>query len=401
MRRNAGMPRHATRESRRSRRAEPSRVPTGIAHGHGVALTAIAVVGAAMSLYLTYVRGLLLAGADGGGLCAVGPWVNCGAVLGSPYASAAGVPLSALGLWFYAVMGTVALSGLRRSRGRFPRSPAVVLFVAYALATGISLIVAVVSVAFIGSFCLLCASRYVLNLTGLILAWRAVRATSETLSQALATERSYWKIHRQLAIGYAAAALVPLALVIVVSRASWAKVDVCEAAAAASRDQRPLRLSVFSDFQCSHCQELHRALQPVRDNPLVQVVLRHYPLEAECNPRVRLRLGGHRGACLQARAAICAEGQGRLREYGDRLFDAGPADGPGLVALARSMGMDGTRFASCLGSTETTQVLDRDVNAAIAENVRGTPTVFIDGRRLTGVPSTEDIGCLVAAGRSR
>lgn len=367
--------------------------------GYGVALAALAVAGAATSLYLTYVRRLVLAGADGGGLCAVGPGVDCGAVLGSPYASVGGVPLSVFGLWFYGVTGFIAFTALRRNRGWFPRSPSVVLFVAYLLASAVSIVLAGVSAVFIKSFCVLCASLYALNLAGLILAWLAVRATGETIRHALAAERSYWRSQRRYVFRFWISTLGPLVLLVVVSGVLQDRVDVCAAAMEASKNRRPLQVVVFSDFQCPHCQELHRALRRVRDNPLVQVVLRHYPLEPECNPRVR-RLR-RRGPCLQARAAICADAQGRLREYSDRLFEAGPTEVQGLVTLAQAMGMDAARFGACLGSDETTRALDRDVKAAIAENVRGTPTLFLNGRLLAGVPTSEDIDCLVGAGRSR
>jgi protein-disulfide isomerase len=301
-----------------------------------------------------------------------------------------------LGLWFYAVTGIVVLTGLRRDRDRFPRSPAVVLFIAYLFATAISMVLAVISAAVIKSFCFLCACLYALNLTGLILAWLAVRATGETIRQALATERSYWKVQRRYAFRFWITTLGPLVLLFVGSGVLVNSVDVCAAATEASKNRRPLQVVIFTDFQCPHCQELHHALLPVRDNPLVRVVLRHYPLEAECNPRVRR--SRHQGACLQARAAICADAQGRVLEYSDRLFEAGPTETRGLVALAEAMGMDAARFGACLESDETTRALYRDVNTAIAENVRGTPTLFLNGRPLVGVPTPEDIRCLVGAG---
>ena len=88
-------------------------------------------------------------------------------------------------------------------------------------------------------------------------------------------------------------------------------------------------------------------------------------------------------------------------EYDDRLFDGGPVDVAGLVELAESMGMDARRFDACLQSDETSRALDRDVSEAIGAKVRGTPAIFVDGRRLESVPTSDDIACLVRVQRSR
>ena len=56
----------------------------------------------------------------------------------------------------------------------------------------------------------------------------------------------------------------------------------------------------------------------------------------------------HPGACLQARAAICASAQGREPDFTDRLYDSGVADREALVALAASLGLDRAAFALCL-----------------------------------------------------
>jgi protein-disulfide isomerase len=192
---------------------------------------------------------------------------------------------------------------------------------------------------------------------------------------------------------FAVAALVGLPLVLAASRVSAPDGELCELIASTPNEDR-LHLAIFSDFQCPHCQALHRSLRGVRDNPDVVLELRHFPLEAECNPRVsRTR---SRGACLQARAAICANADGRVLELSDRLFEAGPTDVGGLTVFAESLGMNAPRFASCLESPETAEALNRDVRAAIENGVHGTPTLFLNGRRLARVPKAEGIACLRA-----
>ena len=364
----------------------------------GSALAVIAAAGAAVSVYLTQVRKLVLLGAEAGALCAIDDWLDCRTVLASPYATIGGVPLSVFATWFYVVTGVLALLGLRENMFRLPRSPATVLFVAYASATGLSVGLAVLSATSLASLCPLCASLYALNTIGLVLAVRAIHATDETVREALERERSYWSARPGAVLRFAAATLVALPLVLAASRVSAPDGELCELIATAPKENR-LHLAIFSDFQCQHCQELHRALRGVRDNQDVLLELRHFPLEAECNPRVsRTR---SRGACLKARAALCADPEGRRVELIERLFAGDPADVVGITALAESLGMNAHRYASCLESPETAAALNRDVRAAIENGVHGTPTLFLNGRRLAGVPKAEGIACLRAYRRVR
>jgi 2-hydroxychromene-2-carboxylate isomerase len=103
---------------------------------------------------------------------------------------------------------------------------------------------------------------------------------------------------------------------------------------------------------------------------------------------------GHEGACLQAQAAICAERAGRFDAFSDALFDDGPKDPAGLVALAATLGLDASAFRACLESPQSRRRLDADVAAAIAHGVSGTPTIVVNGTKHTGRLSPDDLGCL-------
>lgn len=386
------------RQSHRGGRGERPAARHALPRGVGLALTVIAAAGATISLYLTHVRHLVLLGAKGGALCSIDDWLDCRTVLASSYAAIGGVPISVFATWFYVVAAVLTVLGLRLSVLRLPRSPATALFVAYAAATGLSAVLAVVSATLVASLCPLCTALYALNTIALLFALRGVRATGESLSEAVGRERSYWRDRPGPAMRFAAVTLLGLVLVFAVSRVSARDGELCDLTAAAPKGNR-LHVAIFSDFQCPHCQELDRALRPVRENEDVELDLHHFPLESDCNPRVaRSR---NRGSCLQASAALCADADGRLSDFSDRLFEAGPRDIGGLVALADSLGINTSRFTSCLRAAETAQTLNRDVRLAIDAGVRGTPTLFVNGRRVAHVPKAEGIACLLAYRRDQ
>ena len=54
--------------------------------------------------------------------------------------------------------------------------------------------------------------------------------------------------------------------------------------------------------------------------------------------------------------------------------------------IGLKIGLDLSTFNSCLDSGRGRQVVEEDIKAAIDGGVTGTPTIFINGRKLRGVP---------------
>ena len=110
----------------------------------------------------------------------------------------------------------------------------------------------------------------------------------------------------------------------------------------------------------------------------VQLVYRDFPLDF------------HAGARPAAEAARCAGAMGRFWEYHDLLFVAQPEfSRDQLVGYAARLGLDRTAFASCLDSGRFRSGVDADISEGRARGVRGTPTFFINGRRLVGAQPVE------------
>lgn len=385
------------RKGRRDRDLIPPTVP----RQHALAVLALAFSGAAVSLYLTYIYHRLEQEPGWSSACAISDTITCDVVLTSSYGALGGVPLSAVGAWFYALTASVAVVALRGNPSRFPRSPGALLVVLSALAVGLSLILALLSALVLRSLCPLCAFLYAANVTLLVISWITFRTTEERLRVALPAEWRHWKTHSVQAAWRGIGALVAL-IAIVMPWPGFGAPSICAAlAAAADTPTGVVSLVIYSDFQCPACKELDNALRPARSNARLRLVHRQYPLDPECNPK--MRRARHLGACLQARAAICAGAAGRYVEFSDRLFDEGPAQRSDLLRLARALGLDASRFDACLSSEETEQALKADIHAAILDNVRSTPTLNIDGVGRIDRLTTDDLECLRSAeeGRTR
>lgn len=377
--------------SRRARRGPTSATSPSLRRRDAIALVALAATGVVASLYLTYVHYRIGLDPAWESICAISPALSCDAVVSSPYGTLFGAPLSAYAAWFYAFTAALALAG-RRPRRRLPRSPAVLLLLAGAFALTLSIPLALVSAVWIGSLCLFCAALYFVNLGLFLVSWRAVRETGESLAQAFSAELLNARRHRALV-----AVLVGgnLALIAMIPRAyshpSSKRSMLCELLADPAFAP-PVTLVIYNDFQCPHCRTLDRSLRPLRGRSGLRIVPRHYPLDSECNPQVKR--SRHVGACLQARAAICAAGQGRYDDFSDHLFDGGPADAAGLMELAMSLGFDRSSFETCFWSENTREQLAADLRAGDSDDVRGTPTVLVNGQRHAGQLDSTDFACL-------
>ena len=143
----------------------------------------------------------------------------------------------------------------------------------------------------------------------------------------------------------------------------------------------------FSDFLCPYCAKAAKFLKVAgsSNHDRARFVFRHYPLDKSCNPRLSSNV--HPGACLLAEGAVCAQEQGKFWAYHDIAFETkGKISRSVIQNIAERIDMDLEAFNSCLDSNRGLKVVTEDIQAAINAGVTGTPTLFINGRKLRGVP---------------
>jgi predicted DsbA family dithiol-disulfide isomerase len=151
-------------------------------------------------------------------------------------------------------------------------------------------------------------------------------------------------------------------------------------------DNRP-RLDVFTDYECPNCAcrtsgIISQARAAFGDD--LQIMIRHYPRCRECTPAVKSEF--HKSACLAAYAAEAARLQGgdatfwtmhnRLLRYPDEL------DRNALRVIAGQIGLDQEQFLSDLQSDAVRKIVAAHVLMGRQWGVTGTPTLFINGRRV-------------------
>lgn len=103
----------------------------------------------------------------------------------------------------------------------------------------------------------------------------------------------------------------------------------------------------------------------------VKLVTKHFPLPS------------HKFAKQAATAALAADKQGKFWEFHDKIFENSKSLSDAKVQeIAKELNMDKGQFNKDLKDPAIQQLISRDINNGRQAGVRGTPTIFVNGKRL-------------------
>ena len=153
------------------------------------------------------------------------------------------------------------------------------------------------------------------------------------------------------------------------------------------KDNAPVTIIAFTDYQCPSCASMHPSLERVvkEYGDKVRLVARDFPLTQ------------HAEAFKAAEAAEAAREQGKYWEYIQVLLkNQSLLTVDKLKGYATEVGLDRTRFDSALDTGKFKESVQLDIDDGIRLGLKGTPTLFVNGRRVS-VKSYEDLKALVDA----
>jgi protein-disulfide isomerase len=136
--------------------------------------------------------------------------------------------------------------------------------------------------------------------------------------------------------------------------------------------EAPLILE-YGDYECPYSRQAYRVIERVERELAggVRFAFRHFPL-TEIHPH----------ALAAAAAAEAASLQGRFWQMHELLFHRQHAlEDDDLQEYAGQLGLDVARFDQDRSGSQVLERVGRDIaSGAASGEVRGTPTLFIDGR---------------------
>jgi protein-disulfide isomerase len=154
----------------------------------------------------------------------------------------------------------------------------------------------------------------------------------------------------------------------------------------------PVTIEEWADFQCPACGQFARIVAPT--------LLSTYVAKGQ------VALVFHHMAFLgqesswAAEAAECAGEQGKFFEYHDKLFSSQAGENRGAFSKdnLKRFGTDiglAPSFAACVDSGKYAQAVRDDTKLGEGRGVTATPTLFVNGRKIEGVPSFDQLKAII------
>lgn len=132
----------------------------------------------------------------------------------------------------------------------------------------------------------------------------------------------------------------------------------------------PVKMVVYSDFECPFCYDFHSTTQEIKDEfgDRVAVIFRHYFLSS------------HSNALLAAQASECAGEQDKFWPMYDKLFEDGRAGNLNMEEFkqdAEDLGLNQAKFNKCLDEEKYRDKILAQKQEGKEAGVIGTPTIFV------------------------
>lgn len=344
-------------------------------------IIAIFVLSALMigfSIYLTahYFELKFPSGLDAGSLCNLNSFFNCDTTTLSPASNIAGVPISIFGI----IIGALTMIGLFVKNENYEKTiyfTLLINFIGCVLLFLYSLIA-------LGGLCPFCTLYYIAS--GLTL-WMFYKNSSSYmpnpvilvifavifLAVGLLTKMNVnKKIENMTAVSndlinqyYSLPNLGAPAV------ASEFKI--------ASAENAPIKMQIFSDFECPACKALSEMMPQIllRYGGKIDIQYFFYPLDSACNPS--MQRGMHQYACKAAYYSVCMP----VAEFGvvhDEIFH-----NQSNLADFLEKNIKKNTLETCIADPKTKEKVVSIINAATPFNIRSTPSFLLNGVKIEGV----------------
>ena len=380
-------------------------------------LLAFAVLGLGASSWSSYVHYSLLTVPGYTSFCDVSGAISCTQAYLSQYGSLWGVPVALGGVvYFVTVLLIAGVAGQSSARGR-ENVPAYV-FALSTVALAFVLYLGWASLFKLNTVCLLCATTYVAVIALFVISAGATTFPMTSLPRRASTDVARLVRSPLGLVSVAGLALGTLALLNGFPREAHAQAAAPAAAAQAAAtapaaqapaltDQQKMeflkwyeiqpRVSVpmeldgakvlvvkFNDYQCPPCRQSFLDYKPIiekyRATGQLKFVLKHFPLERECNAAVQGDL--HVASCEAAAAVVMAQSKGTADKLEEWFFANQPSLSPdkvkeGAASVAGIKDFD-AQYARALTLVKT------DAGLGALLGAKSTPTFIINGHVIAG-----------------
>ncbi len=337
-------------------------------------------------------------------LCNINQTFNCDAVSASSFSSIFDFPLALLGfvtnlvlLFLIAVPRFFIFEGRERT---YQYALLISLITVIA-----SVVMGVVSLMFLSTYCLFCILAYILSLVGFLLLWGSGPGG---ITDLFADFGDWAKLRPLIFVLLSIPVLAFVSRIIMLQQYNASNLHVMvnekilqwqanpvnnfteNGLVAPAKSETKWTIVEFADFLCPHCKHASPTLHAfAAANSNVKLIFKAFPLDGNCNPSSGAKGDGVR--CELTSLVFCAD---KLNQKGwlahDEVFSNQERIGRDLPvkALIDSVttlaGLDGEALATCMKSEETLTFIQNMAREGEAAKISGTPSIFLNGRLLPG-----------------
>jgi protein-disulfide isomerase len=148
----------------------------------------------------------------------------------------------------------------------------------------------------------------------------------------------------------------------------------------------------YLDFECESCGAYYPVMKKLSEEfgNEVRFIVRYFPLD------------GHKNSMTSALAAEAAGNQGKFWEMHDKLFENQRSWGESRTSkadefekYAEDLGLDMTKFGKDVRDKDLKSRIARDRSSGINLGIQGTPTFFLDGKKIKNPRGYEEFKALL------
>jgi len=156
-----------------------------------------------------------------------------------------------------------------------------------------------------------------------------------------------------------------------------------------------VKVAEFADFLCPHCSTASKTIKGfLATHPNVEFSFYAFSLDGQCNDSFDQNRKYPGFSCTLGKGVICAQKQGRGVELHNDIFErqndyrkiAIEKNNEGIIdeMLKKIEGVDETAWKTCLEDPESNKKLKAYAKLGVDAGVKGTPTIYVNGRKLDG-----------------
>lgn len=354
-------------------------------------------------------------------MCNLGSYANCNVVHTSQYSELFGIPLAAIGTFFFVVLLLLGSLQPPGSNG-FARAQAWMATLV-SIALGVDFYLLGVQAFALKSFCVFCVATYLMSALHLGLNWFLLPTESRTCRNFFIADKRSRIPSMVVAMVVVLSSIAALGMLAYrstnISAVQTANIEQARKAFLDSWANQPrvaiptsstdgswgnpdakVKLVVFSDFECPHCKRaafaLHTALSPEQNR--VHLVFKNFPLDMSCNHLLQQPI--HANACSLAALSYCANRKGKFWDFHDRVFFTLSER---EISSTHDKLFDGVKtvftrkeFDECLADPAAQANTKSDIALGIQLGIDSTPTLYINGKKVSFSPTVELVRSLVA-----